>query len=120
LPVVLPACRSFFHIVLVQFKISLKEMLHICRRLGADRPPLWRSPAWELQVVRRQLCTSTVISDARTASAFLSGHCLDARSSHYICSSTVTAPHHFRPPDSTIWYLSHIMYQMMEMKMNGF
>ena len=69
-----PACRSFFHIVRVQFKISLEEMRHICRRLGADRPPLWRSPAWELQVVRQQLCTSTIISDARTASAFQNGH----------------------------------------------
>jgi hypothetical protein len=35
---------------------------------------LWCSPAWELQVVRRQLCAITVISDARTASAFLNGH----------------------------------------------
>jgi hypothetical protein len=58
----------------VQFKISLEEMRHVCRRLGADRPSLWRSPAWELQVMRRQLCISTVISDARTASAFLNGH----------------------------------------------
>jgi hypothetical protein len=58
----------------VQFKICLEEMRHICCRLGADRPPLWRSPAWELQVVQRQLCTSTVISDARTASAFLNDH----------------------------------------------
>jgi hypothetical protein len=74
LPVVSPACRSFFHIVRVQFKINLKEMRHICRRLGEDRPPLWRSPAWELQVVRRQLCASTVISDARTASNFLNGY----------------------------------------------
>jgi hypothetical protein len=47
------------HIVRVQFKISLEEMRHICRRLGADRPPLWRSPAWVPQVVQRQLCTST-------------------------------------------------------------
>jgi hypothetical protein len=58
----------------VQFKFSLEEMRHICRRLGADRRLLWRSPAWELQVVRRQLCTSTVISDDRTASTFLNGH----------------------------------------------
>jgi hypothetical protein len=58
--VVSPACRSFFHIVRVQFKISLEEMRNICRRLGAGRPPLWQSPAWELQVVRRQLCFSTV------------------------------------------------------------
>jgi hypothetical protein len=58
----------------MQFKISLEEMRHICRRLGAARLLLWRSPAWELQVVRRQLCTSTVISDARTASTFLNGH----------------------------------------------
>jgi hypothetical protein len=70
LPVVSPACSSFFHIVQVQFKISLEEMPYIFRCLGAGRPPLWRSPAWELQVVRRQLCTSTVISDHRTASAF--------------------------------------------------
>jgi hypothetical protein len=63
-----------FHIVRVQFKISLEEMHHIYRRLGADRPPLWRSPAWELQVVRRQLCTSTVISDVGTASAFFNDH----------------------------------------------
>jgi hypothetical protein len=58
----------------VQFKICLEEMRHLCRRLGADQPPLGRSLAWELQVVRRQLCTSTVISDARTHSAFLNGH----------------------------------------------
>jgi hypothetical protein len=50
-PVFSPACRSFFYIVRVQFKISLEEMRHICRRLGADLPPLWRSPVWELQVV---------------------------------------------------------------------
>jgi hypothetical protein len=50
LPLVSPACSSFFHIVRVQFKISLEEMRHICRRWGAGRPPLWRSPAWELQV----------------------------------------------------------------------
>jgi hypothetical protein len=31
----------------------------------------------------------------------VTGRCLDARSSHYICSSTVTARHHFRPPDSS-------------------
>jgi hypothetical protein len=49
-------------------------MRHICRRLGAARPPLWLSPAWELQVVRRQLCTSRIISDARTASVFLKGY----------------------------------------------
>jgi hypothetical protein len=49
-------------------------MRHIFRCLGADRPPLWHSPAWKLQAVRRPLCTSTVISDARTASAFLNGH----------------------------------------------
>jgi hypothetical protein len=73
LPVVSPARRSFLHIVRVQFKISLEEMHHICRRLGAGRPPLWRSPAWELQIVRRQLCAITVISDTRTASAFLNG-----------------------------------------------
>jgi hypothetical protein len=48
LPVVSPACRLFFHIVQVQFKISLEEIRHICRRLGADQPPLWRSLAWEL------------------------------------------------------------------------
>jgi hypothetical protein len=42
-----------FHIVWVQFKISLEEMHHICHRWGADRPSLWRSPAWELQVLRR-------------------------------------------------------------------
>ena len=79
-----PACRSFFHIVRVQFKISLEEMCQCAtyvavwvqngRRLGAERSPLWRSPAWELQVLRRHLCTSTVISDARTASAFLNDH----------------------------------------------
>jgi hypothetical protein len=63
-----------FHFVRVQFKISLEEMRHICCRLGADRPSLWRSPAWELQVVRRQLYTSTVISDARTTSSFLNDH----------------------------------------------
>jgi hypothetical protein len=49
-------------------------MRHICRRLGADLLPLWCSPAWELQVVQRQLCTSTVISNAWTASAFLNSH----------------------------------------------
>jgi hypothetical protein len=65
---------AFFHIVRVQFKISLEEMRHICRRLGAGRPPLWRSLAWELQVVRWHLCASTVISDAQTTSAFLNGH----------------------------------------------
>jgi hypothetical protein len=64
----------FSHIVRVQFKISLEEMRHICRRLGAGRPPLYRSPACELQVVRRQLCASTVIYDTRTDSAFLNGH----------------------------------------------
>jgi hypothetical protein len=108
--------------------------------LGADRPPLWCSPAWELQIVQRQLCTSTVISDARTASAFLNGHrprCLDARSSYDICSSTVTARHHFRPPDSSkqlrvkkladivnflksLEFLRNIMFQMMQLKMHGF
>jgi hypothetical protein len=60
--------------VRVQFKTSLEEMRKICRRLGAGRLPLWRSPTWELQVVQRQLCAITVISDARTASAFLNGH----------------------------------------------
>jgi hypothetical protein len=60
--------------VRVQFKISLEEMRHICRRLGADRPPLWRSPVCELQIVQRQLCTNSVISDARAAFTFLSGH----------------------------------------------
>jgi hypothetical protein len=49
-------------------------MRHICRRLDADRLPLWRSPAWEMQVVWRHLCISAVISDTRMASAFLNGH----------------------------------------------
>jgi hypothetical protein len=69
-----PVYRSFFHIVRVQFKISMEEMRHICRHLGTGRPSLWRSPAWELLVVRRQLCASMVVSDARTASAFFNGH----------------------------------------------
>jgi hypothetical protein len=73
-PMVSPARRSFFHIVRVQFKIGLEEIHHICRRLGVDRSPLWRSPALELQVVRRQLCAITVIPDARTASTFLNDH----------------------------------------------
>jgi hypothetical protein len=124
----------------VQFKISLEEMRHICRRLGADQPLLWRSPAWELQVVRRQLCTSTVISDARMASAFLNGHRPVPGCSQlllYICSSMVTARNHFRPPDSSkqfrekqfsdivnflksLEFWRNIMYQMMQLKMHGF
>jgi hypothetical protein len=76
LPVVSPACRSFFHIVWVLFKISLDEMhhIHVCRLLGADWLLLWRCQAWEVQVMQRQLCASTIISDARTASAFLNSH----------------------------------------------
>jgi hypothetical protein len=125
----------------VQFKINLEEMRHICRRLGADRPPLWRSPAWEPQVVWRQLCTSTVISDARTASAFLTGH----RPVHgcsqlplYTVYAAAWSPHgttsdRLIPKSSSVKKLSdivnflrsleflrNIMYQMMQLKMHGF
>ena len=134
-----PACRSFLHIVRVQFKISLEEMSHICRRLGADRPLLWRSPAWELQVVRRQLCTSTVISDARTASAFLNGHRPVPECSQL---PLYTQQHgHRTAPLQTARFLKavprkklsdivnflkslefwrNIMYQMVQLKMHGF
>jgi hypothetical protein len=137
--VVSPACRSFFHIVQVQFKINLEEMRQICRRLGADRPPLWRSPAWELQVVRRQLCTSTVISDVRTASAFLNGHRPVPGCSQLL---QYMQQHGHRPaPLQTARFLKtvpqkklsdivnflknlefwrNIMYQMMQLKMHGF
>jgi hypothetical protein len=135
-----PACRSFFHIVRVQFKISLEEKRHICRRLGADQPPLWRSPAWELQVVQRQLCTSTVISDARTSSAFLNGHRPVPGCSQLLLYMQQHG--HRRAPLQTARFLKavprkkklsdivnflkslefwiNIMYQMMQLKMHGF
>jgi hypothetical protein len=139
--VVSPACRSFFHIVRVQFKISLEEMRHICRRLGADQPTLWRSPTWELQVLRRQLCTSTVISDARTASTFLNGHrplpgCLQLQLHVYMQQHDHrTAPlqtarflKKFREKkvvrlckfSEKFGILEKIMNQMMQLKMHGF
>jgi hypothetical protein len=34
----------------------------------------------------------------------VTGRCLNARSSHFICSSTVTARHHFRPPDYSMQF----------------
>jgi hypothetical protein len=134
----------------VQFKISLEEMRHICLRLGAARPALWRSLAWELQVVWRRLCTSTVISDARTASVFLNGHRpLNARSSHYIymrqhghrtappqitrflkavprkkLSDIVNFPHKKLSDIAnflkSLEFWRNFMYQMMQLKMHGF
>jgi hypothetical protein len=123
----------------VQFKISLDEMRHICRRLGADRLPLWRSLAWELQVVQRQLCTSAVISDARTSSAFLNSHQPVPG-----CSQLPLYMHqhgHRTAPLQTARFLKaalqkklsdivnflksldfwrNIMYQMVQLKMHGF
>jgi hypothetical protein len=65
----------------------------------------------------------------------VTGRCLDACSSHYICSSTVTARHHFRPPDfskqfrekksdivnflKSLEFWRNIMYQMMQLKMHA-
>jgi hypothetical protein len=139
LPVVSPACRSFFHIVRVQFKISLEEMRHMCLRLGADRPLLWRSLEWELQVVRRQLYTSTVISNARTASAFLNCHRSVPECSHL--PLYMQQHGHRTAPLQTARFLKvvprkklsdivnflkslecwrNIMYQMMHLKMHGF
>jgi hypothetical protein len=138
LQVVSPACRSFFHIVRVQIKISVEEMHHICRRLDADRPPLWRSPAWELQVVRRQLCSNTVISDTRTASAFLNSHRPVPGCSQL--QLYMQQHGHRTAPLQTVRFLKavprklsdivyslkslefwrNIMYQMMQLKMHGF
>jgi hypothetical protein len=138
LPVVSSACRSFFHIVRVQFKISLQEVRHICRRLGADRPPLWLSLVWKLQVVRRQLCTSTVISDAWTASALLNGHrpvpeCsqlpLYMQQRGHRTTPLQTARFLKAVPRKksdivnflkSLEFWRNIMYQMMQLKMLGF
>jgi hypothetical protein len=93
----------------------------------------------ELQVVRRQLCTSTVISDARTASAFLNGHRLVPG-----CSQLplyMQQHGHRTAPLQTARFLKavpqknlsdivnflkslefwrNIMYQIMRLKMHGF
>jgi hypothetical protein len=114
-------------------------MRHICRRLGADRPPLWRSPAWELQVVRQQVCTSTVISDARTASTFLNGHrpvpgCsqlpLYMQQHGHRTAPLQTARFPKGVPRKklsdivnflkSLEFWRNIMYQMMQLKMHGF
>jgi hypothetical protein len=106
---------------------------------GADWPPLWCSPAWELQVVRRQLCTSTVISDARTASAFLNGHrpvpgCsqlpLHIQHHGHRTAPIQTARFLNAVPRKklseivnflkSLEFLRNIMYQMMQLKMHGF
>jgi hypothetical protein len=92
LAVVSPARRSFFHIVRVQLKISLEEMLHICRRLGEIRPLLWLSPAWELLASR----AAAVVRQY--------GHfrCPDAfRFSQQSPAGAWMLAAHFRPPDSS-------------------
>jgi hypothetical protein len=87
--------------------------------LGADRPLLWRSPEWELQVVRRQLYTSTVISDARTASAFLNGHLPMPECSHlslYMRKKLSDIVNFLK----SLEFCRNIMYEMMQLKMHGF
>jgi hypothetical protein len=123
----------------VHFKINLEEMRPVCRRLGAERLLLWRSPAWKLQVVWRQLCTSTVISDARTASAFLNGHrpvpdCsqLPLYMQHHGHRTALLQTARFlkavprkKLSDivnflKSLEFWGNIVYQMMHLKMNGF
>jgi hypothetical protein len=89
--------------------------------------------------VQRKLCASTVIPDARTLPCFstVSVRCPDARNSHYISINSITARHHFRPPDfskadpqkkssdivnflKSFEFWKSIMYQIMQMKMHGF
>jgi hypothetical protein len=137
--VVSPARRSFFHIVRVQFKINLKEMLHICRPLGAGRSLLWQSPAWELQVVQRQMCAITVNFDTRAASAFLNGHqpvpgCLQLplyMQQHGRRTVPLPTTRFLKVvPQKKMSYIvnflksfeiwRNIMYQMMQLKMHGF
>jgi hypothetical protein len=51
---------------------------------GADRPLLWRSPAWELQVVWWQLCASMVISDGFRFSQWSSARAWMLAAQHYV------------------------------------
>jgi hypothetical protein len=119
----------------VQFKISLEEMHHLCCCFGAGRPPLWRSKACELQDAQLQLCASTVISDARTASDFLNGHrpvpgCLQLPL--YNAATNLRHGTISRPPDyakkvmrrckfsEKFGFWRNIMYQMMQLRMHRF
>jgi hypothetical protein len=107
--------------------------------LGADQLPLWRSPAWELQVVRRHLCTSTVISDARTASAFLNdlwpvpgcsqlplykqqhGHrTAPLQIARFLKAVPRKKLSHIVNFLKSLEFWRNIMYQMMQMKMHSF
>jgi hypothetical protein len=102
--------------------------------------PLWCRPAWELQVVQRQLCTSTVISDALTASAFLNIHrpvpgCSqlplymqqhDHRTAPLQTAGFLKAVSRKKKLSDIVNFLKslefwrNIMYQMMQLKMHGF
>jgi hypothetical protein len=99
---------------------------------------MWRSPAWELQVVRRQLYTSTVISDAQTTSLFLNGHQLVPGCSqlplymqqHGHRTAPLQTAQFLRAVSrkklsgivnflKNVEFWRNIMYQMMPLKMHG-
>jgi hypothetical protein len=89
--------------------------------------------------MRRQLCTSTVISDARTASAFLNGHwpvpeCSQLprymqqhghRTAPFQTARILKAVPQKKLSDivnflKSLEFWRNIMYQMMQLKMHGF
>jgi hypothetical protein len=112
LPLIFPHRSSrWFHRLAAHFSTSYGRSSKFAWKKCATYVAIWVQTGRRCGAARHGNCKSCSGSCAPVWSfptpgrlpLFLTvtGRYLDARSSYYICSSTVTARHHFRPPDST-------------------